>query len=135
MPRSLLMKAGTGWSIHVAKPPYRCWRSPPFFIRFASRASIRWLRDVDRPPRRSLSNELLIARGTPPNPGGEFLLQAPRPIANLQSRALARVQAGHNGGRYRVGRAAVGMPVAGHAPGGVEFNQQVRDAALVEDPL
>src|SRR6266478_9731084 len=35
--------------------------------RFASRASIRWLRDVDRPPRRSLSNELLIARGTPPN--------------------------------------------------------------------
>ena len=24
-----------------------------------------------------VSNELLIARGTPPNPGGEFLLQAP----------------------------------------------------------
>src|SRR5882672_8515660 len=67
MPRSLLMKAQTGWSIHVAKPPYRCWRSPLFLIRFASRASIRWLRDVDRPPRRSLSLELLIARGTPPN--------------------------------------------------------------------
>src|SRR5438132_5219823 len=50
---------------------------PSFFIRFASRASIRWLRDVDRPPRRSLSNEPLIARGTPPNLGGEFLLQAP----------------------------------------------------------
>src|SRR5882762_3860879 len=57
----------TLWSINVAKPPYRCLRSPPSFIRFASRASIRWLRDVDRPPRRSLSNELLIARGTPPN--------------------------------------------------------------------
>src|SRR5882762_6300212 len=40
---------------------------PSFFIRFASRAPIRWLRDVDRPPRRSLSLELLIARGTPPN--------------------------------------------------------------------
>ncbi len=40
---------------------------PSFFIRFASRASIRWLRNIDRPPRRSLSNELLIARGTPPN--------------------------------------------------------------------
>src|SRR6266850_1808034 len=49
--------------------------------RFASRASIRWLRDVDRPPRRSLSNELLIARGTPPNLGGEFS----KPRTNGQS--------------------------------------------------
>src|SRR6266403_4892427 len=71
----------TLWSINVAKPPYRCWRSPPFSIRFASRASIRWLRDVDRPPRRSLSNELLIARGTPPNLGGEFS----KPRTNGQS--------------------------------------------------
>src|SRR2546428_6117084 len=51
---------------------------PSFFIRFAPRASISWLRGFDRPPRRSLSNELLIARGTPPNLGGEFLLQAPQ---------------------------------------------------------
>src|SRR6266850_5000251 len=49
--------------------------------RFAARAFIRWLRDVDRPPRRSLSNELLIARGTPPNLGGEFS----KPRTNGQS--------------------------------------------------
>src|SRR6266850_7431526 len=62
--RAASLAGADGWSIKVAKPPYRYWRSPPFFIRFASRASIRWLRDVDRPPRRSLSLELLIARGT-----------------------------------------------------------------------
>src|SRR6266446_8277202 len=62
---------------------------PSFFIRLASRAPIRWLRDADRPPRRSLSNELLIARGTPPNLGGEFLLQAPHkwPISRPRARA------------------------------------------------
>src|SRR6266446_2452159 len=66
---------------------------PSFFIRFASRASIRWLRDADRPPRRSLSNELLIARGTPPNPGGEFGFQAPHKCSNssLPSREGTRL--------------------------------------------
>src|SRR5437899_11360619 len=51
------------------------------------RGHLRWLRDVDRPPRRSLSLELLIARGTPPNLGGEFLLQAPHkwPISRRRS--------------------------------------------------
>src|SRR3989442_12480651 len=60
------------------------------FSRVASRGSIRLLRNVDRPPRRSLSNELLIARGTPPNLGGEFLLQphinVQTPVPSLQSR-------------------------------------------------
>src|SRR5437899_9687381 len=71
----------TLWSINVAKPPYRCWRSPPFLFGSLRGLSIRWLRDVDRPPRRSLSNELLIARGTPPNLGGEFS----KPRSNGQS--------------------------------------------------
>src|SRR5882672_2223774 len=62
---------------------------PSFFYSVHFAASIRWLRGVDRPPRRSLSNELLIARGTPPNLGGEFLLQAPHkwPISRPRARA------------------------------------------------
>src|SRR6266850_3271025 len=57
MRRSLLKPAQTGWSINVAKPPYRCWRSPPFLYGSLRELSIRSLRDVDRPPRRSLSLE------------------------------------------------------------------------------
>src|SRR6267142_7001428 len=67
---------------------------PSFFIRFASRAfyKVASRRRSTTPP--LASNELLIARGTPPNPGGEFLLQAPhkwpisRPLLHKEGNTL-----------------------------------------------
>src|SRR5258705_11714037 len=44
-------KGAAGWSINVAKLPYRCPRSEPNRKRRASPASVRWLRNIDRPPR------------------------------------------------------------------------------------
>src|SRR5207253_595929 len=88
MPRSLLSRRRRGGRSMLRSHLIDAGEAPLFF-RFASRASIRSLREVDRPPRRSLSNEPLIARGTPPNLGGEFLLQAPHkwPISLLIWRA------------------------------------------------
>src|SRR6267378_259460 len=70
-------KRAAGWSINAAKPPYRCPRSEPNKKRRASPASIRWLRNIDRPPRlRRLRRLRGIYDGaaTPPNLGGEFRL-------------------------------------------------------------